>query len=31
MHDSDPDLPSAGSELRISKEYIKELEKYFLK
>ena len=31
MHDSNPDLPSAGDELRMSKTYIKELEKIFPK
>jgi hypothetical protein len=31
MHDSDPDLPSAGDELRISKKYIWELKKIFPK
>jgi predicted phosphodiesterase len=29
MHDHNPDLPSAGSELSLSKEYIKELESIF--
>ena len=29
MHDSDPDLPSAGDELKLSKAYIKDLEKIF--
>ena len=29
FHDSDPDLPSAGDELRISKKYIWELKKIF--
>ncbi len=29
MHDHNPDLPSAGSELALSKEYIKELESIF--
>lgn len=29
MHDSNPDLPSAGDELKIAKEYIKELEVIF--
>lgn len=31
MHDSNPDLPSAGDELKTSKTYIKELEKIFPK
>lgn len=31
MHDSNPDLPSAGDELRIAKKYIKELELIFPK
>ena len=31
FHDSDPDLPSAGDELRISKKYIWELKKIFPK
>ena len=31
FHDSDPDLPSAGDELKMSLPMIKELEKYFLK
>jgi len=31
MHDNDPDLPSAGDELTISKKYIKQLEKIFPK
>ena len=31
MHDSNPDLPSAGDELKTSKIYIKELEKIFPK
>ena len=31
MHDSNPDLPSAGDELTISKKFIKELEKIFPK
>ena len=31
MHDSDPDLPSAGDELRQSKKYIWELKKIFPK
>ncbi len=29
MHDSNPDLPSAGDELRMSRKYIWELEKIF--
>ena len=29
MHDNDPDLPSAGDELTLSKKYVKELEKIF--
>ena len=29
MHDSDPDLPSAGDELRLAKEVMHELEKIF--
>jgi len=29
MHDSNPDLPSAGDELRMSRKYIHELEKMF--
>jgi predicted phosphodiesterase len=29
MHDSNPDLPSAGDELRLSRKYIYELEKIF--
>ena len=29
MHDNDPDLPSAGDELKLSKKYVKELEKIF--
>ena len=29
MHDSDPDLPSAGDELKLAKTHIKELEKIF--
>ena len=29
MHDSDPDLPSAGDELKLAKKYVKELEKIF--
>jgi hypothetical protein len=31
FHDTDPDLPSAGDELQISRNYIKELEKMFPK
>ena len=31
FHDTDPDLPSAGDELQISRNYIKELEKMFQK
>jgi predicted MPP superfamily phosphohydrolase len=31
FHDSDPDLPSAGDELRISKKYIHQLKKIFPK
>ena len=30
FHDSDPDLPSAGDELRISIPIIQQIEKYFL-
>ena len=29
MHDSDPDLPSAGDELKLAKTHVKELEKIF--
>jgi predicted phosphodiesterase len=29
MHDSDPDLPSAGDELKLAKKHIKDLEKIF--
>ena len=29
MHDSDPDLPSAGDELVLAKKHVKELEKIF--
>ena len=29
MHDNDPDLPSAGDELKLSKAYIADLEKIF--
>jgi len=29
MHDNDPDLPSAGDELKLSKAYVKDLEKIF--
>ena len=29
MHDSDPDLPSAGDELKLAKKHVKELEKIF--
>ena len=29
MHDNDPDLPSAGDELKLSKKYVKDLEKIF--
>jgi len=31
FHDSDPDLPSAGDELKLTKAYIKDLEKIFPK
>jgi predicted phosphodiesterase len=29
MHDSDPDLPSAGDELKLAKKHVKDLEKIF--
>ena len=29
MHDSNPDLPSAGDELKLAKKYVKDLEKVF--